>query len=302
MIDNIKFSIADKDKERFEKGLENNNNVILKSTFDRNTGEANEYPKIGSYKNLQIRITPTTASIKGSIHKYYNMVSGNGNQNHSNFSFSQFEYAINHVCEKLEISKQETKITNLEFGFNITVNISPKLLIDRHVLMLDLKDHNIKNNYRGNGSYKEFKKTDYSLKIYDKGKQYSILDENLLRIELKITSSRYLHKIGIINLNQLGNDTFKYLFKVFLSHFDKLMIVDSLNPPEGLRTDQMILYKLCINPNHWSSIETKEKKETRKEFVKLIKKYNQNKIHTVLRDDITMKYHLLMDSKSLQYA
>ena len=198
--------------------------------------------------------------------------------------------------------QRKTKITNLEFGFNITVNKSPKVLIDKHILMYDLKDHNRKHNYRGKGSYKEFEKTDYSIKIYDKGKQYSILSENLLRIELKIIGSRYLNKMGISNLNQLGEYAFRSLFGAFLNHFNKIMIVDSLKAPKDIREDQMILFKNCTNPNHWSNINTIEKKETYRDLIKLIKKFNLNKIHAVLREDIITKYHHLMNLKSLQSA
>ncbi|GAA4932862.1 hypothetical protein GCM10023314_01570 [Algibacter agarivorans] len=300
MIDNIKFRITDADKLRFESGIENNDLISLKSPFDRFTGEASDYPKVGKLENLEIRITQNQAIVKGSIHKYYNLITGAGNQNHSDFSFKQCEFAINNLCDTLQINKEETIITNLEFGFNITVNKDPKILINKHILMYDLKDHNRKLNYRGKGSYKEFEKTDYSLKLYDKGKQYLVIDKNLLRVELKITGSRYLHKMGIINLNQLGNYAFKSLFSAFLNHFNKIMIVDSLKAPEGVREDQIFLFKNCINPNHWSNIKSEEKKETLRDFIKLIKKYNQNKIHSVLRDDIIKKYYLLMNIKSLQ--
>ncbi|GAA3623050.1 hypothetical protein [Flavivirga jejuensis] len=292
MIDNIKFSITD--KERLEIDLENNNLITLKSSFDRITGEANEYPKIGTYKNLQIRITPTTTTIKGSIHKYYNIVKGKGNQNHSDFSFKQWEFAINHLCEKLQINKEKTKITNLEFGFNIEVNRSPKSIIDYQILMYNFQDHNRNHNYRGKGSYKEFEKTDYSIKVYDKSKQYLLLDKRLLRIELKIVNSRYLKKIGIVNLNQFGKSTFKTLFNCFLIHFNKLMIVDSIMAPKGIRDDQMFLFKMCVNPNHWNSIDNIEKKETKREFIKLIKKYNHDKTHSLLRDIIINKFKILM--------
>lgn len=295
MIDNIKFNIED--RVRFELNIECNNLISLSSSFDRITGEENEYPKNGKYHNLQIRITPTTASIKGSIHKYYNIITGAGNQNHNDFSFSKWKFAVNHLCEKLLIIKEKTKITNLEFGFNIEVNKSPKLLIDNKVLMYDFKDHNSKHNYRGKGSYKEFQMTDYSLKVYDKSKQYELLDRNILRMELKIINSRYLRKLGIINLNQLGEHAFNSLFKAFLSHFNKLLIVDDLNPPQNIRTDQMILYKLCINPNHWKNMNRKEKLESKREFNKIMTKQNHNKTHSFLRDNIMIKYKLLKNEK-----
>ncbi|MCF1420443.1 hypothetical protein [Mangrovimonas futianensis] len=298
MIDNIKFKISTIDKLRFEESIEKNELISLRSTFDRQTGEANDYPKVGRLQNMEIRITKKAAIVKGSIHKYYNLMKGLGNQNYNDFSFKQFKLAIDDLCEKLQLDKKETKITNLEFGFNITVSKNPKLLLDEHILMFDLKDHNRKHNYKGNGSYKEFERTDYKIKIYDKGKQYSILDRNLLRVELKIIASRYLNRLGIINLNQLGNYAFKSLFEAFLTHLNKLTIVDSLKAPEDIRIDQRILFDYCINPNHWSRIGTQEKKETLRELKKLIKKYHLNKTHCVLRDDIITKYLFLMDIKS----
>lgn len=299
MIDNIKFNILNKNE--FEQNLERKGLINFKSTYNVITGEANDYPKVGKLENMEIRITKKGAIIKGSIHKYYNSIIGSGNHNHSDFSFRNWGFAINDLCEKLEIDKDKTKLTNLEFGFNITVIEKPKQLIEKNILMLDLKDHNRRHNYRGKGSYKEFEKTDYSLKLYDKGKQYKLLDKNLLRIELKITSSRYLKKLGIINLNHLGYYAFNGLFEALLKHFNNIMIVDSIKAPKGIREDQMILFKNCINPNHWNGLHAKEKKETYREFVKIMKKYNQNTIHSNLRDSIINKYHLLMNIKSLQY-
>ena len=302
MIDFIKFKIKAEDKFRFEKSIDSNELVTLKSTFDVHTGVANDYPKMGTLKNMEIRITEKGAIVKGSMHKYYNLINGLGDQNYNDFSFEQWEIAIEDLCKKLDIDKEQTKITNLEFGFNIPIQMNIKTLIESHIIMYDLKDHNRKHNFRGRGSYKEFEKTDYALKVYDKGKPNFILNKNILRMELKITGSRYLKKLGIVNLNQLGVHAFKDLFRAFLTHYNKLMIVDSLKAPKGIREDQLILFKNCINPNHWSEINTLEKKETRREFNKLIKKYGHNVFHSALRDKIYGKYKLLMNLKSLQSA
>ena len=296
MIDNIKFNILNKDE--FEKNLEKKGLINVKSTYNVITGEANEYPKTGKYHNLEVRVTPLSATIKGSLHKYFNIISGEGNQNYDDFSYAQFQFALNHLCETLSIDKEETKITNLEFGFNIEIKQSPKSIIDNQVLMYDYLDHNKNHNYRGKGSYKEFVKTDYSIKIYDKSKQYRISHKNILRIELKMINSRYIQRMGIFNLNQLGKGAFKALFNVFLSHFNKLMIIDSLDAPQGIRIDQIVLFQGCTSPNYWSNLCTKEKTEPKKEFKKLIEKNNHNKTQTLLRNRIIEKYKLLINENS----
>src|SRR5690606_29797565 len=118
-------------------------------------------------------------------------------------------------------------------------------------------------------------------------------DKSILRIELKMTTSRYIQGKGVFNLNQLGKGAFKTFFKAFLNHFNKLMIVDSLNPPKGVRVDQTVLYQGCISPNYWNNLSTNEKAESKKEFKKIIEKYNHNITHTFLRNRIIEKYKLL---------
>lgn len=296
MIDNIKFSILD--KNLFERNLEAKNLISLKSTYNVITGEANEYPKTGKCHNLEIRVTSLSATIKGSIHKYFNIINGEGNQNYNDFSYSQFVFAINHLCESLQINKEKTKITNLEFGFNIETKQSPKSIIDKQLLMYNYLDHNRNHNYRGKGSYKEFEKTDYSIKVYDKSKQYKISHKNILRIELKMINSRYIQRMGVFNLNQLGKGAFKTFFNAFLSHFNKLMIVDSLDAPQGIRTDQIVLFQGCTSPNYWKKLSAKQKIEPKKEFKKIIEKNNHNKTHALLRNRIIRKYKLLINENS----
>lgn len=296
MIDNIKFSVLN--KEEFEQNLESKGLINIKSTYNIITGERNDYPKIGKIHNIEVRVTPQNAIVIGSIHKYYNIITGVGNHNYNDFSYNQFVFAVNHLCNNLNINKERTKITNLEFGFNLETEQNPKSIIEKQILMYDYLDHNSNHSYRGKGCYKEFVKTDYSLKIYDKSKQFLIADKNILRIELKMTMSRYIQNKGVFNLNQLGKGAFRTFFRAFLNHFNKLMIVDSLNPPTGIRIDQTVLYQGCISPNHWKSLNAKEKNESKKEFKKIIEKSNHDKTHIVLRNKIIKKYKLLLNENS----
>lgn len=293
MIDNIKFFVLD--KERFERDLVNNPLIDLKTSVSLSTGDCTEeYPKLAKHHNLEVRITETTAYIKGSIHKYYNSLLGLGNHNHNDFGYMQWELAINKLCEDLNIHKEYTRITNLEYGFNIECDFDPKELVEKLAIMYNFKDHNRKQRFNGKGYYKEFEMTDYSLKIYDKSKQYNLVDKKLTRIELKITKARCLSRLGIKTLCEMTNNAFKDLFKRFLHCFNRILIIDSLKPPKGIRIDQIVLFSTCTNPNEWMDLNYNDKLSQKRDFKKLIKKYSYDKIQTQLRDRILNKYYELI--------
>ncbi|MCB0463365.1 MAG: hypothetical protein R2816_02880 [Flavobacteriaceae bacterium] len=293
MIDNIKFFVLD--KERFERDLKNNPLIDLKTSVSVSTGDyTEEYPKVAKHHNLEIRITKTTAYVKGSIHKYYNSIIGLGNHNYNDFSYRQWEIAINTLCEDLNIFKEHTRITNLEYGFNLECDFDPKELVEKLALMYNYKDHNRKHRFNGKGYYKEFEMTDYSLKIYDKSKQYNLADKKLTRIELKIIKARCLSSLGIVTLQEMTNHTFRGLFKRFLYCFNRILIIDSLKPPKDVRIDLMVLFTTCTNPNLWESLSYEDKLSQKRDFKKLIKKYSYDKVHTQLRDKILSKYHKLI--------
>ena len=122
--------------------------------------------------------------------------------------------------------------------------------------MYDFQLPNRNEKFYGKGDYLEFKKTDYSLKIYNKSKQNSLKNRNILRVELKITGSRYLKKhFKIYTLSDLDRKRFQLLFNKLLEHFDKLLLVDSLCFQNHFRMDEMILYQNGINPSHWKGLK-----------------------------------------------
>ena len=225
MIDLIKIFI--KDKHRFEAHVVDHEIIELTTKVNYFTGEVMEFPKRGRDLNLEINISKIQATMLGSIHKYHNLLSNVGNQNYNDFSYCQIREVIEDLIEKYKIAG-DTSITNLEFGFNLEVTKDPKLIIDNNLLMNNFKSPNKNLKFVGRGDYKEFQLTDYSLKIYNKSKQYK-KDKNILRVELKITRKRRLEDLGINKLEDLlDSRAYLRLFEVLIAKFEGLMILMTL--------------------------------------------------------------------------
>tara|TARA_R110000744_G_scaffold321478_1_gene427591 strand:- start:82 stop:1002 length:921 start_codon:yes stop_codon:yes gene_type:complete len=295
MIDNIKFYINDKD--RFEYNLEKHQKIPMNAKYDVYTGDPLNYPKSGKLKNLNVRVTQDKAYILGSLHKFNNMWMYNEPHNYNDFNSCEIDGVVDFICDSLVIDPNETKITNLEFGFNVLVDEDIIDILDR-TIMYNFENHSRKETFRGQGYFKEFCKSDYSIKIYNKSKQYKV-KQNILRVELKITRSRLLNKLGIHCLSDLHRTTYKTLFKAFLERFDKLLIVDTLRlVNEKHRTDKDLL-KDGTNPNFWVDIKNRETRNVnahRKEKFKRLLNDNYSSVtQNKIRNSLIAKFYELID-------
>lgn len=296
MFDLVKLNI--KDRVGFENQILSSNVVDLRTSIDTSTGEVREFPKIGKYFNLDIRINPTNAFIRGSLHKLENLCFFGVEQNHNDFTYENLEDLIPLLLETFEI-KGKTSLSNLELGFNLKVDCDPQKLIDNNILMHNLKSPSKDLKFRGRGDYKEFIRTDYSLKIYNKSKQYK-LDDNILRIEIKITSKRKLQKLGIFMLEDLLDKNLLYnVFELLWEEFDKTIIIDNhllLDIPEN----DIQKLNLFTNPNYWQFLnETgasyKVRKKRTEEFINIIQKHGLDKPKIYLQYKLIRKFFELIN-------
>lgn len=297
MIDNVKLFVSD--KQRFEERIEKQGLMELTNKLSVLTGEVVEYPKKGNDSNLQININLKSTTIIGSLHKYKNLVWDNGDQNYDDFNYCHIQEIIRGLIKKYDIEK-DTVLTNLEFGFNLAVSKDPKTIIDSNVLMNNFKAPNKNLKFSGSGDYKEFQLTDYRIKIYNKSKQYK-LNENILRVELKIIQKRLLRKLGVYCLEDLlDKDVLKRLFKLFTEKFEGLIIVDEFDPEI---IPEMACSKLnkYMNSNYWIRIKTqkspKQISRLKLEFAGLLSKYQLLETKDEIRQGLYSKFQELLDSE-----
>ncbi|RTY89636.1 hypothetical protein [Flavobacterium sp. GT3R68] len=301
MIDNIKLFVLD--KHRLENQIINNGLVELSTTLNYFTGEVEEYPKRGKDSNLNVTITLHSATLLGSIHKYKNIMEGKGDQNHNDFNFDEIQDVIRGLIKKYHIEK-DTKITNLEFGFNLEVSKDPQLILDNNVLMNNYIAPNKNLKFSGRGDYKEFQLTDYRIKIYNKSKQYK-LKTNLLRIELKIINKRLLQKLKINCLEDvMDKEVINRLFKLFMERFEGLCIVDFFDTGKVPQNDCDKLNKYT-NPNYWirikSEISPKRISALKRDFNYLLNKYELLKMKKAIREKLNSKFIELINNNNPEY-
>jgi len=222
MLDNIKFIVPD--KEGLQNHIVNTQVIDLNTSVNLFTAEEDACLLKGKYFNMQVVSSCITAYVKGSLHKMTNLLKGGRSQNFNDLSFCSVSKTISNL--KVAFGLKKTSLTNLEFGLNISISKDPQYFLDYNLLMYDSENHNKDQKFRGKGDYKEFHKTDYSLKIYNKSKQYGI-KSNILRVEVKIVTKRKLNKLGVYSLEDLQKeDVMNRLYTFLCGELQKLTIID----------------------------------------------------------------------------
>jgi len=295
MIDNIKFKVLE--KEVLESHIKKNKIIDLKTSLNLFTGEESSCPLIGKYFNLDIVIACKGAYIKGSVHKMKNLLNGMQSQNYNDLTFCSASESIRHLIETFGLN-QKTSLTNLEFGLNIRLSQNPQNVLDYNLLMYDFGAHNKDLKFRGKGDYKEFQKTDYYIKIYNKSKQYKLYN-NILRIEMKIISKRKLQKLGIFSLEDLENESIiRNLYSFLWNELHKLTIVDDFTHMD-LPFEDLNNLNLYTNPNYWKKLRRdrsfKVVNNRKQKLQYLITKYGLDSVKKEILKNISEKFAQMID-------
>ncbi len=296
MFDNIRFYISN--KAEFENNICKTTKVDFRTFVSTQTGLMSEYPMQGKYLNMDIRITKTTAYINGSLHKFFNNYINGEDQNYNDFDYLDNVNVIDEIVQYLEIDPGKTKVTNLEFGFNIQLNKDPQKIIDRNVLMYRHSSHSKNLKFSGRGDFKEYEMTDYSVKVYNKSKQYKTKN-HIMRIEVKILMKRILERFGVFTLDDLKDKIkIKRLFSFFLTQFNNLLIIDDFNDNHSIPISVKNKLNRYTNPIYWKTNFDYKPDRIRKMHVnqlnKLIKKYKLDSLRNELLLKIIAKYDELL--------
>jgi len=301
MIDFIKIHYRDKrDFESFVLMEGNFENVT--GQFDTHTGEIG-YPYKTKFETMDYVISKKTGCIKNSLHKFYNKVVLGQDQNFNDFTYSNLAFSISQLLKKM-VNVSETRITHLEFGLNILVQIPAEEIIRKNILMHNLEGFNHNRQYYGQGELKQFDRYNYFIKIYDKAKQYRKeykLKNNILRVELKINKSREFHKTGIFNLlDLLDKINLEKLFSLLLERFDELTIIDDVENFNHFTDKDKIIFKEYVNPRYWENLLELKKYQTRHRnkinFERIQSQYSLNQTKQELRALLVEKFNYLINN------
>ena len=296
MQDNIRIYFTEKVK--FEQIIKKNHdfNCTINSNDIKNDRlEHSIYPIVGQIGTLTYVITQNGAYIENSLHKYHNSNTIGQDINYNDFSYCEITQALNNLQSQIpEYDFINTKITSLEFGFNLKLERSVQDIIKNNILLWNFKPHYFFQDNKG-FMMKKFKMSNSTFKIYDKGAQNN-LDYPLLRIEIKYNHKQLRNKdLGIITFLDLYNPKkLQSLFLNFLKRFDQLIIVDNRFTSNLSKTEKEYLGNQ-LEYTYWNrnfgSDSTKNRHK--KKFREFIRYNNLMATFHYLKQKITDKYHEL---------
>ncbi len=278
-----------------------NEYLEFESFVKNKTGEIHK--QVAKYQDIKFEIIDNKYfNLKGSLHKYSN----NGLHNHNDFLFKDLLNVIIDLYKKFDLNPYHVPINNIEFGVNITTSKPPKDIIKKNIINYKSKEASIKT-YNGKGYFKEFEKSRYYVKIYDKGLQFK-KNSNIFRFEIKVIKMEHLKNIGIKNLTDLLNiDKLKSLGTLLIKTFNELLMYDNSIKHDNLNTKEKEILLNGTNQAYWSNLKpnskdydngnkNKQYKKDRKkfyfklnEFKKIINDYNAEKIKKEISNKIEKK-------------
>lgn len=258
MIDGIKISFY---SETIVKDLLNLN-VRVFDRLEADTGEIH-FPKFAEYQHLRFKISESNrVEINGSLHKYWK-----GN-NFSNFTLAEVSESIEDLCLKLNLNPLQAHLGGFEFGVNVSPVFNPFEFCGN---VIAYKNESFSKFRTGKNIQIGFeaRKQQYSVKVYDKGKQY-FKSENILRFEVKVVKMEFLKRLSISTLDDLTKpNILKSLGELLNEMFEECIVSDKVRTSD-LTANELKIYNYCINPKVWEEFDFRERYRKRKQFERII--------------------------------
>ena len=211
MVDFVKFQIMG----MLPEAIGRHPDLTFNSPANPETGEVDTSIAYSDYKGLRFYIYSARKGYKhgiitleGSLHKFWN----EGRHNYNDFGIEELDEVICELYNRFNLHPTNLLLRNIEFGVNISPPDDTDKIID-YCLLHKTTPFKWVFTKKG-GNYKQVKRENYVIKIYNKQAQY-IAKYNVpptLRFEIKFTRMRDLNKTGIYTMQDLlqyGFDVFK---------------------------------------------------------------------------------------------
>lgn len=261
-----------------ETELLQNSKINWIGNCDYTTGEIQNYPIIGSDKNIKFKINSDSKTFKGSIHKLWNIDNGIGEVNYNDFTYLEALATIDKMVSKYNLKPSKSTIENLEVGFNVITSISPTRLLSNNLKGWHYEETHENKDFGGTGKYIEFATSQYYVKIYDKGKHQN-QKYYILRCEIKFIRNDVLSvNAGIVHLSDLYNiSKVEHLLKYYFDQMAKFIIVDDFDDSviNKMTPKEKEIFTNVLQIGFWNSYDKGTKKvEYQKAFDRILSKYN----------------------------
>lgn len=300
MIDGVKIKVTNIDTEQ----ALNNPDLMFIGTHATNTGEILNSPPIAELNGMNFRLVSQSENksvlfINGSLHRFYR----NGGKNNTDFYHSQLIESLNSISMLIKQPLQNCILENIEFGVNITTSTPAKHIIKSIVSNGSRKFAEMNVKKIGLGKVCGNQKSDYELKIYDKGRQAGTNRTNILRIEVKVKKMRFFKSYGINTLNSLlSKEKTGILGQILADLWKNIIYYDGSIDESRLNTTELLQLKDYQNPIFWENITHKSRYRERANFDSLVNKYSQTTEQTDIEKLILDKWKRLVNGKRKNVA
>ena len=314
MVDGIKIYYRIKDFEAWKRAVK----ISLSVSVENETGAVKEkirrYPEClqrtityrGVFETFYLTIKETIKTVNGETSVSHLLcIDGSLHKNHFNgtnyldFTWGDLQYQGKHIEQSLWLDAENCELVNLEFGVNIETSFPAFQYLEENLI-----------SYKGN-SFSRYKPdsegiclgyycdlAQYSVKVYDKGKQNN-LPYNLMRFELRFVKMQKLKKKGIKHLSDLFNQKIVFnLIKLLIDAWDNILFYDSsINIKTLQKSKEKELLINGSNPKFWERLKKENSRRfnhNRNRFKNLIATHGKN-VQENLRNLIIKEWQNLFE-------
>jgi len=302
MIDYTKIQILGVD---IKKLLQHHNLEFIRSVSEK-TGLL-DTKTICDYHKCRITVyDSSTVRFSGSIHKFYNSITGieapnkdpkgyNGNQ----FYYHEIDFVRQHLVYLFGVPPEQMQIQNIEYGLNLSTPFDPQDFITG-LLLFGV----VPFEFRFNEFYAQSVYDQYIIKIYNKGNQYN-MPLNILRFEIKVLKMiKQSNDVGIAYMSDITIDRLKKAKKYLITQLETVLYYDNTITKKNLTKKQQIKLKDYNNRRFWQNLNRQQRSKDRKKLSAIIENHSQNQKAELLQlmDGIQLHFNRLSNiSKRLQF-
>ncbi len=249
--------------------------------------------------------------ISGSLHKYYNCIRYNKNQNFDDFTFTLQSEALDTLSKRIGCDLRHILIISFEFGVNINCGVPANDLISK-IHYFDRTKIPNREEYTNSGKQITFKADSYLIKIYNKSQEAELFKKqglndvnDLIRLEFKSKDKDYTKSLGICTLEDFKNQNkVGDLYTLLKNKWAKIYMLNSTSKPQNISKKDQEWFERCIRLNYFNDPNKENFKNTSSrnnhynKCIEILDKYNYRSEYFELSKLIEYKYNFLMSAEN----
>lgn len=243
---------------------------------------------------LQFIVYPSGRTIlHGSFHKY-----AQGGSNWGDFTYTQFLATVAELCDTFNLDPVSLRLLQLEAGANFIPALHTARTLDAIICHREGHAFTPMRSKGGRSLGRVMERDQYSVKVYDKGRQYQ-RPGDLLRFELKFTKARPFQRLNIYTLNDLlSQDAWQRLQDRVLAVYDELHIAEPSIDLPSLTVSQRSFIILTGAPSYWQELTKGVRYKARGRYADIVDRFAGRDLKGDLRHALATKLRDLLNPPS----